>query len=166
MLKPLEGGGGTVYRWQERGWIAGDLGGTLLRTINRGLLWSAVDVPALRTTVRRLFFEPTRGLGWAAGHNGTLLRSSDGGGTWTPLDTCTGISHLTDVTVDLETRRGFATSDAGVNCWSSDAGALPSRAPGRQRLTQGVTTHARPLIHALHLNRPFFRGFPARTEDP
>jgi len=110
---------------QERGWIAGDLGGTLLRTINRGLVWSSVDVPALDTTVTRLFFEPTRGLGWAAGHNGTLLRSSDGGGTWTRLDSCTRISNLTDVTVDLDTRRGFATSDAGVNCWSSDAGALP-----------------------------------------
>jgi photosystem II stability/assembly factor-like uncharacterized protein len=32
---------------QERGFIAGDLGNQLLRTINRGLLWAAVDVPAL-----------------------------------------------------------------------------------------------------------------------
>jgi hypothetical protein len=132
--------------------------------------------------VRRLFFEPTRGLGWAAGDNGTLLRSSDGGATWarqvrggtaerargsflcyralpvpvnpdcsilllhTPARgattgaspqlsihltcpflflrqaTCTG-STLTDVVVDLDSRRGFATSAAGTNCWSSDAGA-------------------------------------------
>ncbi|MEJ7711616.1 MAG: YCF48-related protein [Pyrinomonadaceae bacterium] len=64
------------FRDGERGWVVGERGG-ILRTIDGGENWEAVNPPTLSTLLSVRFISDDNG--WAVGRSGTILRTGDGG---------------------------------------------------------------------------------------
>lgn len=63
------------------GWAAGE-NGTILKTTNGGMTWTA-QTSGITNTIRSIFFLDTNN-GWACGDEGTIIATSDGGSTWIP----------------------------------------------------------------------------------
>jgi len=80
----------VTFLTEELGWAAGEphwsqaekwFSGTIIKTTDGGLTWTAQDAGAAETFNAVFFGSPD--LGWAAGTNGTILHTSDGGDHWT-----------------------------------------------------------------------------------
>ncbi len=63
------------------GWTAGE-SGTILKTTNGGMTWSA-QTSGITNTIRSIFFLDANN-GWACGDEGTIIATTNGGTTWTP----------------------------------------------------------------------------------
>lgn len=68
----------AVRKFGERYFATGVFGHILYS--DDGMNWSQADVP-VRSSITDIHF-PTSELGWAVGHEGVILHSSDGGKTW------------------------------------------------------------------------------------
>ncbi len=76
-----------VFRQGARGWIVGDTAGQILRTLD-GNDWSYVNA-GTPWILRDIHFTPN-GIGVAVGHEGSIVRSSDGDGTtWSSISSST-----------------------------------------------------------------------------
>jgi photosystem II stability/assembly factor-like uncharacterized protein len=81
---------------KDVGWVVGkdDSGYALIcRTSDGGLTWKNVTIPKVKATLYALdFSDPNHG--WAVGDNGTILKTTDGGGYPQPvINTCNTTSH-------------------------------------------------------------------------
>ncbi len=63
------------------GWAAGE-SGTILKTTNGGMTWTA-QTSGITNTIRSLFFLDAN-QGWACGDEGTIITTTNGGTTWSP----------------------------------------------------------------------------------
>lgn len=114
-----------VYRAGARIVAVGDHGVILLSDNDGKTYRQAADVPT-RATLTSVFFADARN-GWAVGHWGVILRTSDGGEHWT--------MQRSDVTVDrplfsvcfLNDREGWAVGLWSLMLHTDDGGATWSR---------------------------------------
>lgn len=81
----------------------------------------ADPVPRGVPDLNAIFFLPDALTGWVAGGDGTILRTEDGGATWTPQNS--GTSFGLNAVVFRDARNGWAVSDGGTIIRSSDGGA-------------------------------------------
>jgi len=111
------------------GWAAA-VYGTLQRTLDDGLSWTALQLPGISPTVLDMdFWNPS--IGYAVGANGYAARSGDGGLTWQMLPTPNASDQLTDIVLIgaeelwVSTASGMAlySATAGQNWAVMDAGA-------------------------------------------
>jgi photosystem II stability/assembly factor-like uncharacterized protein len=73
-------------------WVVGARG-TVLKSTN-GLEFEPVDVGFPFATLESVAFLPNGQHGWIVGNNGLVLRTKDGGATWTTMDAGVGDSQL------------------------------------------------------------------------
>jgi predicted CXXCH cytochrome family protein len=118
------------------GWVSGEaVGGAafLRKTTDGGLTWAVQAVPTTRSLYGVTFVSATTG--WVVGDGGTILRTSDGGDTWT--DQSTGTLDLRDaamwgagdaVAVGLNGRM-LRTADSGTT-WGGPTPATTSSIGG------------------------------------
>ena len=95
--------------------------GAVLRSTDKGETWQRVPAPAT-AMLTGVSFAPHSAHGWAAGHDATVLHTTDGGATWTaqrPTDDI-GTSFLAVLALDPQTAlvvgafgQSFATHDGG-----------------------------------------------------
>lgn len=71
-------------------WVVGARG-TLLKSTD-GVSWTLVDMGLPFATLQSVAFLPNGQHGWIVGNNGLILRTKDGGDTWTSMDSGAGIS--------------------------------------------------------------------------
>ncbi|WP_240674547.1 WD40/YVTN/BNR-like repeat-containing protein [Burkholderia stabilis] len=114
-----------VYRAGSRIVAVGDHGVILLSDDDGKTFRQAVDVPT-RATLTSVYFTDARN-GWAVGHWGVILRTSDGGEHWT--------MQRSDVTVDrplfsvcfINDREGWAVGLWSLMLHTDDGGATWSK---------------------------------------
>lgn len=108
----------------------------------------AVPIPALER--RDAFFGidmPATGVVWAAGSRGKIVRSDDGGGSWTRQTTPTG-EHLQDIAA-WDAQRAVAVGNRGVLLRTDDGGrhwanvAVPLSSVDNKLLRVRVATDGR-----------------------
>ncbi|KAK3273460.1 hypothetical protein CYMTET_18296, partial [Cymbomonas tetramitiformis] len=106
------------------GWVAGggSLQGRILVTTDGGAIWD------FQYAINSTFSLAYRGIvvvnsthGWAAGDEGGMLRTIDGGETWISVESCTS-NTIYDITYNNIRGYGFVVAEHGVICWSWDAG--------------------------------------------
>ena len=97
--------------------------GVGVRTTN-GLTWAPIDLPGSDDWDDMRFFPTAVNVGLMAGEDGALLRSSDGGSTWTPTSTGTtmgltaiAITNAGDAIITGTTGTAIRSNDLGVS-WS------------------------------------------------
>ncbi|MPR34332.1 hypothetical protein GBK04_13440 [Cytophagaceae bacterium SJW1-29] len=101
------------------GWVAGSFSSTIWKTTDAGLTWSDVNLGGLYPVNDLFFTDPNNG--WLLSANGAVVRTNDGGLTWTPYTTGTGTGqrvHFTSYLVGwmVGYNGGLAkTTDGGVN---------------------------------------------------
>jgi photosystem II stability/assembly factor-like uncharacterized protein len=80
----------VAFLTKDLGWAVGEphwsqsekwFFGTIIKTTDGGLSWTAQDAGVAETFNAVFFIDPD--LGWVAGTNGTILHTSDGGAHWT-----------------------------------------------------------------------------------
>lgn len=111
----------------QMGWAVGyqepgDESGRLSGTADGGETWYPQTYEGPAVTLHTVFFYNAT-FGWAAGEYGTIVRTTDGGVTWSRLARCTQNEALYDLIVDLGPKYGFVVGEAGVMCMSTDGGA-------------------------------------------
>ncbi len=124
----------VAFTDDRTGWAAGD-GGTLLRTLDGGLVWQDPEA-SLPELARKLFdFQAIDAIGdsiWIAGSPGSLVwRSTDGGASWQGLPTGSSLPiHSIDFTSASE---GIAVGAMGMILRTTDGGTTwqPIRAATR-----------------------------------
>ncbi len=113
----------------KTGWVIGERG-VILHTSDGGTTWHAtrpkeferIDLEDELTRPRPSLFGicfTDRNNGWICGIDGTMLRTTDGGGTWTVLPAQTDLALYT---IFLRDGRGWAVGDKGVYLMSIDGG--------------------------------------------
>jgi photosystem II stability/assembly factor-like uncharacterized protein len=141
-LLPGRGGGsdlrshtGVAITHERSGWAVGD-GGTVLRTLDGGLVWQAPEA-LLPELARTLFdFRAIDAIGdsiWIAGSPGSLVwRSTDGGASWHALPTGSALPiHSIDFSTETD---GVAVGAMGMILRTADGGQTwqPIRAADRR----------------------------------
>ncbi len=111
------------------GWVVGEKG-YIIRTTDGGRTWRRQMPRQWEAIADDDFENPKPALycvwftdannGWASGIEGTLLRTQDGGDTWSILPTGTSLSLYT---VFVKYGRGWAVGDKGAYLMSEDGGA-------------------------------------------
>ena len=98
----------------------GDRGHILIST-DGGQSWEQQSVPT-RAMLTAVWFQD-RQTGWAVGHDALVLKTTDGGATWTPKFFAPDPEQpLFDVWFDADGRRGFAVGAYGFLLSTSDGG--------------------------------------------
>lgn len=109
---------------EQVGWAAG--AGGLLHTLDGGRTWLAIPQPedSRRIEARALhMFDRQRG--WLAGRNATLMRTADGGDTWTIVDTPLPPTEARPDFWDIhfvDNRAGWVVGQEGTILATTDAG--------------------------------------------
>lgn len=110
---------------------AGRAGGRLVGVGARGMVllsddeggsWRQARQVPVRTTLTAVHFANPRA-GWAVGHNGTILATSDGGETWTLQRFDEGADQPLFSVAFLDARRGIAVGLWSLILVTADAGA-------------------------------------------
>lgn len=99
--------------------------GQIVLSDDQGGTWRQAPTPTRATLTAVSFADPANG--WAVGHLGTLLRTTDGGETWSRLDA--GLdreSVLLDV-LFVSPSEGFAVGAYGLFLYTDDAGLTWTR---------------------------------------
>lgn len=125
-----------VTRAGDRIVAVGDRGHVLI-SADEGRTWTQSITPT-RAMLTGVHF-PDAQHGWAAGHDGVIIATSDGGRTWKRQD---GGSDLQTIFLDvlfLDARRGFVIGAYGQFRVTTDGGT--------------TWTQANPLAEELHYNR-------------
>ncbi|CAD5109381.1 WD40/YVTN/BNR-like repeat-containing protein [Zestomonas carbonaria] len=135
ILLDIQRAGSQLFSAGEHGWI--------LRSDNDGADWEAVRTPADRTLTGLAFGDDQVGV--AVGHGATLLRTADGGATWTAIpldgigrDALLGVTYLGD-------RRFVAYGSFGHYLESLDGGLSWTR---RQILNEDFDRHIAKVLRA------------------
>ncbi|MBA3314466.1 MAG: YCF48-related protein [Planctomycetota bacterium] len=140
----LRGLNAVAFTDARTGWAAGD-GGTILRTLDGGLVWQ--DPPAtLPEDARKLFdlhaLDAVGSSIWAAGRPGSVVwRSSDGGATWQSLPTGSPLPiHALDFSTPTD---GVAVGAMGLVLRTIDGGTTwkAARAAERRAALMTVAGH-------------------------
>ena len=115
---------------KENGWIVGELG-IILNTTNGGKTWTTVMPKSFeRKTLEEEFENPRPALFgiaatdtnnvWLCGIDGTIIRTTDAGATWTA---CSADTKLAVYSVFIKDGKAWAIGDKGLYLKSSDGGA-------------------------------------------
>ena len=80
--------------------------GHVLRSVDQGRTWSQVVVPTRAQLTGVSFPDPHHG--WAVGHDGVILATTDGGQTWTRQDDGKDLETVYLDVLFLDAERGFA----------------------------------------------------------
>jgi photosystem II stability/assembly factor-like uncharacterized protein len=111
--------GGRVVAVGERGHV--------LVSTDRGVTWTQAETPT-RAMLTGVWMHDER-LGWAVGHDETILRTRDGGGTWELLRAAPDAERpLLDVWF-RDADHGFAVGAYGAYLVTADGGATWSERP-------------------------------------
>jgi photosystem II stability/assembly factor-like uncharacterized protein len=140
----------VYFKSAEEGWAVG-LWSLMLHTTDGGATWSIVSLPppqGAKRADRNLYdiFPDTRGNLFIACEQGRVMRSTDGGQTWSYLETgytgsfWTG-TVLADGTVIVGGLRGSVyRSQDGGNTWTTAKSTSKSSVTQLQQLPDGVIT--------------------------
>jgi photosystem II stability/assembly factor-like uncharacterized protein len=117
---------------------------------DRGASWSQAAVPVRTDLTAVAFATPERG--WAVGHGGVVLATSDGGRTWArQRPGAAPEESFLDVWFADE-RTGFAVGAFGLLCRTGDGGATWTRWDGRAENPRRLHLYAvRPAAGAIWL---------------
>jgi photosystem II stability/assembly factor-like uncharacterized protein len=95
----------------ETGWMVGGNGEDIVKTTDGGDTWFVQHTPAQYTLSSIHFSDPNNG--WAGGYYGTLIRTTNGGATWTPQDPqIPEYTHVLDVS-STSPMRGWISGYGG-----------------------------------------------------
>ena len=120
----------VVFLDKDTGWIVGERG-VILHTTDGGATWNS-QVPKLfeREDIEAELENPPPNLygvfftdkdhGWACGIDGTLIKTGDGGATWSLLPP---VTQNTLYTVFIKFGKGWVVGDKGAYLMSEDGGA-------------------------------------------
>jgi photosystem II stability/assembly factor-like uncharacterized protein len=108
---------------ETNGWILGSTGSAgLLRTTNGGATWTRITIPASSTLTGLHFADALNG--WVVGYDGTILRSTDGGLTWSPQPAPNpGSPGFLDAVYFTDATTGWAVGGEGTILNTSNGGA-------------------------------------------
>ena len=101
----------------QEGWAGG--GGAFYHTLNGGLNWTKATVPPGTWAYSVRFFDSQ--LGIAVGESGNVVRTTNGGQTWTTVQPVGSAQRLWDVEF-ASADAVFASGDAGTIARSTDGG--------------------------------------------
>jgi photosystem II stability/assembly factor-like uncharacterized protein len=135
------------------GWIASSFG--LLRTSDAGVTWEWRTSPYLNIfTITSVYFASTLS-GWAAGLNGNIARTRDGGISWERQTSCTSFNSRSIIMVAEQ--EGWLVGDYGTICYTTSGGRVWTREFGTavrcgfERWLMGFYITSDALLLALQL---------------